>query len=63
MRDIETIIIRKTSDGYTATFTDPAVRELFETDTLPLPYTAAADVGFVRAEVERLNPTCDVLVR
>lgn len=60
---METIIIRKTDTCYTATFTDPAVSDLFGTDTLPTAYGASDDPDFVRQEIERLNPTCDVLMR
>lgn len=60
---MDTIILRRTDTGYTATFTDPAIVELFGTDTLPTVYGAADDAEFVRGEIEQLNPTCDVLMR
>jgi hypothetical protein len=60
---METIIIRRADTCYTATFTDAAVRDLFGTDTLPTAYGVGDDPDFVRQEIERLNPTCDVLMR
>lgn len=60
---METIIIRRADTCYTATFTDSAVRDLFGADTLPIAYGVGDDPDFVRQEIERLNPTCDVLMR
>ena len=39
-----------------ATFTDPEIRRLFGTDTLPTPYTSRAPAETVLAEVSRRNP-------
>ena len=60
-----------TSDGWTVTHyaqgrdDGPRIREivdLFGTTTLPTPFTAAAPVDRVRAELERLNPLDTVTV-
>lgn len=60
---METIIIRKAATCYTVTFTDPSVRELFGTDTLPTAYLPTADADYVRREIEQLHPECDVVMR
>ena len=45
-----------------ATFTDPEIRRLFGTDTLPTPYTSRAPAETVLAEVSQRNPDCVVTV-
>ena len=50
--------------GWMAQFVDDSeIKELFGTDTLPLPFTSESAASEVKGEVERLNPGCMVEVR
>lgn len=51
------------AQGYLATFTGPHAKrigELFDTCTIPLPYTASMPLGTVIAEVQAKNPGVSV---
>jgi hypothetical protein len=56
------IRLRKSTTGWTAQFSDPAVLRLFGTDTLPLPYTAKAPAETVIANVREGHPTAAIEV-
>lgn len=57
-----TITIRKGSDGfYEGTFSDPEVRELFGTDTLPTPYGVTMPIDRVLSNIARLNVGVEVI--
>ena len=57
------ITLYRANGSWTARHTDPVVRRLFGTDTLPTPYTERALPSFVRQAIERLNPACIVEVQ
>ena len=53
------ILIKRTPDGYSATFSGSDLKgmmEAFGTDTLPTPFTGRAELRDVIAAVEALNP-------
>jgi len=60
---METIRLYRLATGWVATFSDPTVKQLFGTDTLPTAFTAQASVDVVRTEIQRRNPGADVQVR
>ena len=43
--------------------TDPEVKELFGTNTLPTPYNSSVDRHFVMAELIKANPDREVIYR
>ena len=57
------IKLYKTEQGWMAQFSDPAIRGLFGTDTIPTAYTAQANAEKVRAAIQERNPieTVEVL--
>ncbi len=57
---MQTIKIYKTDNCYIAVNSDPLVRELFGTDTLPTAFTAQADPADVISRIRSLNPDCRV---
>ena len=59
---METITVFKGEGrkGYMAKHSDPEIKELFGTDTLPTAFTAGAKMDDVVAEIQRLNPNCKV---
>jgi hypothetical protein len=59
-RSMETITLRRTTNGWTAT--SASYRALFGTDTIPTAFMAHASAEMVRAEIERLNPRAHVNV-
>lgn len=59
---MQTITLYRTPDGWMARHSDPTIRELFGTDTLPTAFTAAASTETVLIEITRRNPTCRVTV-
>lgn len=59
---MNTITLFKTVRGWMARFSEAEIKELFGTDTLPTPFTAAASPAVVMAEVRRLNPRCVVIL-
>lgn len=61
-----TITIFCTPTGWLASFSGEAadeVRALFQTDTIPTPFTAAAPAETVRDTVQKGWPACTVEVR
>jgi hypothetical protein len=50
-------------DGWLVTTDSPETKRLFGTDTLPTPFTLAADGESVVNEIRRLNPDADVQLR
>jgi hypothetical protein len=58
----QTITLYRTPDGWMARHSDPTVKELFGTDTLPTAFTAAASAETVIAEISRLNQGCRLIV-
>ena len=57
------ITIWKTRAGWLAKFTDPQVRELFGTDTIPTAYTEHAGLDYVLPRITQQNPDCDIIVK
>jgi hypothetical protein len=55
-----TITLYRTSQGWMSRTTEPEVRELFGTDTLPTAFTAQAAPATVLARIQALNPDCHV---
>ena len=58
----ETIRLYRSGALWVARFSDPAIKRLFGTDTIPTAYGACCDAHFVWNEVERRNPDCAVSV-
>ena len=56
-----TMTLFNTRTGWMVHHTDPAIRELFHTDTLPSGFTQRAPAATVLARIRELNP--DRLVR
>ena len=57
------ILIHLGEQGWLATFKGPhaaEIVELFESDTIPLPYTAAAPLAVVIAETSKRSPGVEV---
>lgn len=54
------IKVWKGDKSWMTTSTDPIVKELFGTDTLPTAFTPLMPVEWVMAEIKRLNPECEV---
>jgi hypothetical protein len=50
-----------TPTGWMLRTTDPKVKELFGTDTIPTPFTAKAPTSMVLKEISRQNP--DMVIR
>jgi len=57
-----TITLYRTAQCWMSRSTDPEVRELFGTDTLPTAFGAQVDAATVLTGIRRLNPDCDVTV-
>jgi hypothetical protein len=53
-------LVKKPGMGWMARFSDPVVRELFGTDTLPTGYTDRANAETVLAGIASKNPDCIV---
>lgn len=53
---LHTIRLFRTAQGWMSQHSDPEVRRLFGTDTLPTPFTATAAGADVLNAVVRLNP-------
>jgi hypothetical protein len=56
----EKIRLYRTPQGWMMQTSDPQVRELFGTDTLPTAFTAQALAGDVYYAIQQLNPTAAV---
>lgn len=52
----------KTADGWMSTDSDPQVRELFGTDTLPTPFLASSPASAVYDTIRQLNPDAVIYV-
>ena len=59
---MHTIKLWRNGQGWMATDSDPTVRELFGTDTLPCAFTAHAEAELVRTRIQALNPDKRVVV-
>ena len=57
-----TIKLYRTAQGWMALHSDPSVREIMGTDTIPTAYTAQATAARVAAEIAKRNPQCDVIL-
>ena len=57
---METIKLYKLGDSWMAQSSDPKIKELFGTDTIPTAFTARADGQYVLGEIKRLNPKATV---
>ena len=53
---MKNIKLFKTAEGWMATFSDPEVKKLFGSDTIPTGFTAQADWKTVLKEISKLNP-------
>lgn len=60
---MHTIELFKSGDQWVAKFSDPSVREIMGTDTIPTPYRASAAAEVVLASVQRKNPDARIFVR
>ena len=60
---MQTIILWSDGRSWNATFSDPEVKRLFGTDTLPTSSTAQRPAGEVLEAIRHLNPGCDVQLR
>lgn len=58
-----TISLFKAGNSWMAKHSDPKVKDLFGTDTLPTPFTSQADEQDVVAQIQRLNPKAKVTVQ
>ena len=58
-----TITLFLADGGWMATDTDPQVRKLFGTDTLPTPFLVGTHPEMVQDAVQRLNPGAVVVLR
>lgn len=58
--DKQTIRVWKGDASWMCTFTDPEVRRLFGTDTLPSAFTTKAQAQVVIDAIARRNPDCEV---
>jgi len=56
MQDTYTMTLVQSQTGWLVRTDDPHTLELFGTDTLPTPYTAAAPASMVLQAIKALNP-------
>ena len=60
---MKSIEVFRTSKGWMADFIgDEEMQELFETTVIPTCFTARAEESVVFAEIQRLNPHCNVIL-
>lgn len=59
---MHTIILSRTEQGWVARHSDPEIRRLFGTETLPTPFTATASPEMVHHEIQSLNPGARIVV-
>lgn len=52
----QTIHLFRGKDAWMSRFSDPEIRALFGTDTIPTAFTLRADKEMVRSTIARLNP-------
>lgn len=57
-----TLTIIRSAQCYLVKHSDPSIKDLFGTDTLPTPFFHSMPVEKVLAEITRLNPDCVVLI-
>lgn len=60
---MHTITLTLVDGNWMAQHSDPQVKRLFGTDTLPTPFTSQADVSMVLRKIRDLNPGCVVGVK
>jgi hypothetical protein len=53
---INCVMVFKTDQGWIAKFTDPEVKRLFGSDTLPTGFTSGTDKATVHRAIKALNP-------
>lgn len=58
-----TIELFRNRNGWMAKHTDPDVRALFGTDTIPTAFTSQASATEVLAQIQKLNPNARVYLR
>lgn len=56
------ITLFRANGSWNVRSTDPEIKRLFGTDTIPAPYTDKANPEMVRTTIERLNPQAIVEV-
>lgn len=59
---MHTITLTKSPQGWMARFSDPAIKDVMGTDTIPTAYTAKASAATVQLAIAKLNPGCVVAV-
>jgi len=60
---VQTITLYREGGAWLARHSDPMVKDLFGTNTIPTAYTAEAEAGRVYQEIARRNPEAKVFVR
>ena len=60
---MHTITLYLENGHWMAKHTDPDVRRLFGTDTIPTPYLNGCDPIALQLEITKLNPDCWVQIR
>ena len=58
----ETLNIVKIDGMWHSISNNPMVRDLFGTDTLPLPHADTASGQLIAADLARRNPNCEILL-
>ena len=58
-----TITLTKGPDCWLAKFSDPQIKELFGTDTIPTAFLPSAHPDNVFNEIWKLNPECKVIIK
>ena len=53
---MDTIGLYKSDGIWMAQHSDPAIKELFNTNTIPTPYRATVPASVVKTEIQALNP-------
>ena len=53
---MEKITLYRNNDGWMAIHSDPEVKQLFGTDTIPTAYTKKATKSMVLKKIQELNP-------
>ena len=52
----ERIVLYRDCQGWKAIFSDPTIKELFGTDTIPTAFTKNTSKSKVLAEIQKMNP-------
>jgi len=59
---MHTLTVYRGRDVWLVRSTNPAVRRLFHTDTLPTPWPPTSSPAFVRARLAELNPDARIVM-